>query len=262
MSKHHPSDVTEWADILKPRVLLIAGVAGLAADRAHLTISVWTEDAGRAAWSLVRELEIPETAVRVERPRAFLVPYPNQDERSIEGIVRSFGAERLSLLPVADEAARVLVLGSMPGNESLRRFEYYAHPRNRFWRLIEDELGIARSRPYENRVAALKDAGIALWDVLKYCRREDSLDQSIELATEEPNDLLEFLTGHPSVLTIAVNGRKAAAAYHRHLADQVCSAFPGRITVHELPSTSPANTRYEYEALRREWQAILLHVER
>jgi double-stranded uracil-DNA glycosylase len=255
--KRKPTELAEWAEILEPKALRIPGVARVAADQTHVTVFVWTEDAGRTTWGLVRELGLPESAVRVERPSAFLIPYPNQDERSAEEIVRSFATERLSLLPVAAETARVLVLGSMPGNESLRRFEYYAHPGNRFWRLIEDEVGVARSSPYHDRIAALKDAGIALWDVLRYCRREGSLDHSIEIATEEPNDLLGFLRTHRSISTIALNGRKAAVTYYRLLAAHVDSAFAGRMKVFELPSTSPANTRFTYEALRREWKDVL-----
>ena len=256
MSKFEVEKLTEWAELATRRARRIPDVAQVRASDSHVMVSVWTEEACRAAWRLVRDLGIPQDAVCIEVPREYLVPYPNDDQRSIEEIALSVDATRRSLRPVADAESRLLVLGSMPGNQSLRKFQYYAHPRNRFWGLIEDTLGVSRHSSYEARVTALAEAGIALWDVLKSCHRVGSLDHNIDSDTEEPNDLVEFLREHPSVSVIALNGRKAATAYRRHHAEKIAGARGDGVMVYDLPS-SPANTRYSYEALRKEWGSIL-----
>jgi hypoxanthine-DNA glycosylase len=93
-------------------------------------------------------------------------------EGHLDEIKRSFP-------PVADPRARVLVLGSLPGEVSLAEARYYAHPRNHFWRLIgaviEQEVELL---PYEARLAALKEAGVALWDTVGAARRRCGLSAS------------------------------------------------------------------------------------
>ena len=84
-----------------------------------------------------------------------------------------------SFPPLIAPNAAVLILGSMPGQMSLRRQQYYAHPQNHFWRIMGDLVGVPPALPYEERTRRLNDTGVALWDSLKYCERPGSLDISI-----------------------------------------------------------------------------------
>ena len=92
--------------------------------------------------------------------------------------------------PVAATGARVLVLGSLPGAESLRRREYYAQPRNAFWPIFGAIVGAGPALPYSARLARLEAAGIALWDVCASARRDGSLDADIR--NHQPNALAAF----------------------------------------------------------------------
>lgn len=160
--------------------------------------------------------------------------------------------------PVAGPGARVLVLGSLPGRRSLRDGEYYAHPRNAFWRLVDDLLRIPRTLPYVERTAKLAGSGVALWDVLHSSVRPGSLDARIDMATARANDFATFLQAHPGVELIAFNGRKAADLFAR-LVQPDLAAAPREVT---LPSTSPAHAAMPYEEKRRHWSQLLRILER
>lgn len=142
--------------------------------------------------------------------------------------------------PVADRNARLLILGSMPGIASLEAHQYYAHPRNAFWPIVESLWQVPRELEYSGRAAALCDAGVAVWDVLAQCRRRTSLDSDIDAASIVVNDFRGFFRTHPGIRVIGFNGGTAATLYRRY----VLSALPGKlrgITTLQLPSTSPAH---------------------
>ncbi len=151
-------------------------------------------------------------------------------------------------------AARVLVLGSLPGVKSIRAGEYYAHPRNAFWSIIEALLGIPRALPYATRIRKLNAAGIALWDVLQASRRAGSLDSAIDRASAKPNDIAGFLAGHPRIELIAFNGKTAASLFARHIAPH-CDLATLRTLA--LPSTSPAHAALSFAGKLSAWQEIL-----
>jgi len=161
-----------------------------------------------------------------------------------------------SFPPVVGSNPAVLILGSMPGVRSLAEEQYYAHPRNRFWPVLHELIQVDPEASYRERVECMTASGVALWDVLKHCRREGSLDSSIVKTSEDANDVAGFLDRHPSIRAVALNGRKAAEVFRRRIS-VLASAERGKgPVVLDLPSTSPANARLKLPALVREWEAI------
>lgn len=159
-----------------------------------------------------------------------------------------------SFPPIASPESRTLILGSMPGKVSLRAHQYYAHPQNLFWRIIGSLLGFDPASPYDDRVAFVRSAGIAVWDVLRSCKRASSLDSDIVHASAVPNDLPGFLRAHPQIRRVCFNGAKAEALYVRHVRPGL--SVEGDIEHLRLPSTSPANASWSLPQKMRAWQAI------
>lgn len=157
--------------------------------------------------------------------------------------------------PVVAPGARVLVLGSMPGVESLKQARYYAHPRNAFWPIAAQVLDFDPTLDYPQRLAALQAAGIALWDVLQACERPGSLDANIRHDTLVPNDFAAFLHTHPTIGRICFNGAKAATLFRRHVLPTLPVAT---LDYHDLPSTSPAHAAASYEKKLAAWRQALI----
>lgn len=157
-----------------------------------------------------------------------------------------------SFPPCARASCRLLILGSLPGDESLRQAQYYAHPRNAFWWIMGRWCGFDPLLPYAERMERLNAAGIALWDVVASGRRKGSLDQHIE--DEAPNDIPGLLRACPSIRTIACNGT-AAHRYLKKYFPELWSAPERDILC--LPSTSPAAARLTREEKETLWRAAL-----
>ena len=158
--------------------------------------------------------------------------------------------------PLARPDARLLILGSMPGQRSLLAQEYYAHPQNAFWRIMGTLLGFDARAPYSERWAALLAARVALWDVLASCARPSSLDADIVEASIRPSDLAGFLAGHPHIGAIHFNGAKAAAVFTRHLLDDLPATVQA-LPRQRLPSTSAAHAGLGFEAKLAIWRQAL-----
>lgn len=156
--------------------------------------------------------------------------------------------------PVARPDAEVLILGSMPGEASLAAGRYYAHPRNAFWPILRSVLGVPPGAEYEQALAALQAARVALWDVLHSCHRDGSLDSSIVPDTQRPNDFAAFFAAHPRIDLVLFNGAKAEDAYRRHVRTEGIGASLAYL---RLPSTSPANASWSFERKRDAWQNAL-----
>ncbi|QQG36739.1 MAG: DNA-deoxyinosine glycosylase [Micavibrio aeruginosavorus] len=156
-----------------------------------------------------------------------------------------------SFPPVVRTDARILVLGSMPGQASLRAGEYYAHPRNQFWPIMEILLGAGPNRPYQKRLDILQENGIALWDVLHSCARAGSLDSDIR--DERPNDIAGMLAAAPAITRVYFNGAKAEAAFHRHV---YVGCRP--LSCFRLPSTSPAHAGMSFDEKLKRWSVITI----
>jgi hypoxanthine-DNA glycosylase len=161
-----------------------------------------------------------------------------------------------SFLPVCGEKPRVLILGTMPGRMSLEKQQYYGHPQNAFWRIIDELLHIDAKMDYAARVQQLADKNIALWDVLKFCVRESSLDTDIERDSEVPNEIAQLLKTHCTIRRVCFNGAKAAQLYRRHILPQLPAGFE-TIEYSPLPSTSPAHAGMRYAEKLNAWRAIL-----
>ena len=156
--------------------------------------------------------------------------------------------------PVSAPDARVLVLGSLPGVRSLERAQYYAQPRNVFWRIMGELCGAAPELAYTARLRRLTDAGIALWDVVARAERPGSLDASIRRATVEVNDFASFLRAHSKIERICFNGRTAAELFNARVAPSLPAPVPPAVV---LPSTSPAHAGMSFEEKLRRWRAQL-----
>jgi len=151
--------------------------------------------------------------------------------------------------PSAAADARLLILGSLPGEESLRQQRYYAHPTNAFWWLIGEVIGETVVRlPYEDRLDRLKTHRIALWDVIERAKRLGSLDQAIQSA--EPRDLAGFAASLPDLRAIAFNGGTAARHGRQQLGGTDC------YTLIDLPSSSAAYAGMHRDAKRERWMAL------
>ena len=153
-----------------------------------------------------------------------------------------------SFPPIADQQARVLVLGTLPGEESLRRGEYYAHPRNLFWPIVFALFDAVPAPGYAQRLAFVAAHRIALWDVCKTGERDASADSSIR--RECPNPIDRLLDRHPLIRAVAFNGTTARRLYDRHFARRMELAYLA------LPSTSPAHATIDFSAKLARWTAL------
>jgi len=159
--------------------------------------------------------------------------------------------------PIARPDARALVLGSMPSEESLRRGEYYGHPRNQFWDVVERLFAIPRSRRYAERTRRLAAAGVALWDVAHRCARDRSSDATIR--DVEANDFGALLARCPRIRVVFFNGARSRELFER----LACARLDGRardLPRFVLPSTSPAHAALSFEQKLARWRRILAFV--
>ena len=152
-----------------------------------------------------------------------------------------------SFAPIVAPQTRVLILGSLPGEESLAQQRYYANPRNHFWRLIGAVIEVElEPLAYEARLEALLEAGIGLWDTVASADRRGSLDGAMREVSANP--LAPLVAGLPALQAVGFNGGRSAALGTRQLAGS-------RLALLALPSSSPAYTLPFVDKLAA-WQAI------
>ncbi len=160
----------------------------------------------------------------------------------------------VSFPPIASADARILILGTLPGAESLARQQYYAKPQNSFWRIMGALVGASPELPYADRLARLIAHRIAVWDVCKSAMREGSLDTAIK--SPEISDFESFFGSHPHIGRVCFNGRHAEKLYQRH----VLPTLSGRLAALDtrlLPSTSPAHAGMRFEDKLAHWRHAL-----
>jgi hypoxanthine-DNA glycosylase len=153
-----------------------------------------------------------------------------------------------SFPPVITPHAQLLILGTMPGRQSLLHQQYYANNQNAFWRIMFGMFGKEVPAAYGQRIKFLDDKGIAVWDTLKSCVREGSLDEKI--LDEQPNDFHTLFRQYPGIKAIVFNGNNPHKYFKKYV---------GLGTGHEyhiMPSTSPANRTRRFEQKLEEWSVV------
>lgn len=158
------------------------------------------------------------------------------------------------LEPVIAVNARILILGSMPGQASLQARQYYAHPRNAFWAIMARVFEAAPTLPYQHRLELLQQHGIALWDVLASCHRPGSLDADIESDSVVVNDFAGLFAVYPGVVRVLFNGATAERCFRRHVDNRVQASVAEYL---RLPSTSPAHAGMPFDEKLRQWRTAL-----
>lgn len=157
--------------------------------------------------------------------------------------------------PIAAPDARVLILGSLPGQASLAAQQYYAQPQNAFWRIMGELIDAGPDVPYVERAARLRASGIALWDVCQAAVRPGSLDAAIDLRSVVINDFDRFFLEHPRIAHVCVNGGTAHRLYQKKV--QSCLRDPwAALPLHLLPSTSPAHASLSFAQKLDRWRAL------
>lgn len=149
--------------------------------------------------------------------------------------------------PVYDKFSRILILGSFPSVKSREADFFYAHPQNRFWRLMEILYGSKSLNTIDDKKAFLQEHDIALWDVIGECTITGSADSSIRNVI--PNDLGRIL-GTATIEKIFINGSTAGKLYVKYQEKKT------NMKAVVLPSTSPANATFSLEKLVEKWKII------
>ena len=142
----------------------------------------------------------------------------------------------------------------MPGVKSLEAQQYYAHPRNAFWPIMAELFTVTWSSDYQQRVAQLQQLPVMLWDVLKQCQREGSLDSDIEADNLEANAIAQLLNEQTSVRVIAFNGGAAETLFKRHVAKSISNLSDFNLM--RLPSTSPAHASMNLQQKLQAWREL------
>ena len=158
--------------------------------------------------------------------------------------------------PIADAQATTLILGSMPGEQSLRENQYYANTHNAFWRIMASLFGFAHDTPYAERARILLQHRIALWDVIQGCKRRGSLDSAIDNQSIVANDFASFYRKHPHIRRVFFNGTKAEQEYRKRVLPDLPDTAQD-IAYSRLPSTSPAMAQLSFEQKLEAWSQAL-----
>jgi len=160
-----------------------------------------------------------------------------------------------SFEPIVGSNPRIVILGSMPGVVSLQAVQYYANPRNAFWAIIAELFGIDIDCGYPSRVEQISQLPLILWDTLKACHREGSLDSKILKQQLEANNIAGLLGQYSGLRAIAFNGA-ASEKYFNQLEKHRLPANH-QLELIKLPSTSPANAAMNFDQKLSAWKQLL-----
>jgi len=152
-----------------------------------------------------------------------------------------------SFPPIISKDSKILILGSVPGVKSLEMQEYYAHPQNKFWKILFETFQEDFALNYSEKLNFLQRNHIALWDVIDSCERKGSLDT--EIKSENHHNILQLLEDFPNIKVIYCNGQKSFKTLGKILPQDF------EIPIFVLPSTSPAYT-IPYEKKLEDWSIL------
>ena len=150
--------------------------------------------------------------------------------------------------PYFNSDSEILILGSFPSVKSREQMFFYAHPQNRFWKVISSVYNLDMPKNIENKKRLLQNCKLALWDVISSCEIEGSSDSSIKNVV--PNDISKILNSS-NIEKIIVNGKTAEKFYNKYILNKI------DIKAICLPSTSPANASWTLDKLINAWKIIL-----
>ena len=160
-----------------------------------------------------------------------------------------------SFAPIVGSRPRIVILGSMPGVASLEAVQYYAHPRNAFWPIMGRLFEFEHQVDYGERIAALEQLPIILWDSLQSCVRPGSLDSAIDITTARANDFPGLFAEHAGIRAVFCNGAISEKYFRRLALPALEDRFDFELV--RLPSTSPANAGMKFEQKLAAWRRIL-----
>lgn len=160
---------------------------------------------------------------------------------------------KTAFLPIADENSRVLILGTMPGERSLRMQQYYGHSGNHFWKILFTLFEKPFTMDYQERIQLLLDQHIALWDVLSHCEGTGSADTDIK--NEIANDFAGFYAQYPKIRHVFFDSTHAEKFYDRHVGRSPDKSYT------RIPSPSGANASKSLVQKIEEWKKILVALE-
>lgn len=169
-----------------------------------------------------------------------------------------------SFAPISDINCRILILGTMPGVESLKKQQYYGHKQNHFWKIIYGLFNQKMEEDYDKKKNFVLSHNIAIWDVLKSCEREGSSDSKI--INPVVNDFESFFQKHTNIKAVYFNGGKAEQYFNKlvlckaAVLNYTCiSTLTQTLRFYRLPSTSPANVM-PYDEKFKHWMKILENI--
>ena len=156
---------------------------------------------------------------------------------------------------LGNHQAKILILGSMPSVTSLQKQQYYAHSRNAFWHIMSALFNDAKPLDYQQGQSLMEAERIAVWDVLKSCVREGSLDSAIEKESIEINDFIRFFEAFEQVEWVFFNGGTAQKLFKKNVYQRLPTEYK-TLSYTKLPSTSPAYAAMRYEAKLAAWAVL------
>lgn len=164
-------------------------------------------------------------------------------------------SETAGFPPIIGPQPRVLVLGSLPSVKSIEMQQYYGHPQNAFWRIMNELFGIDHKAQYTERVEAVIRHRIAIWDVLAASVRPGSMDSDIVETTARPNNFARFFREQPDISLVCFNGRTAARLFDRLVAPTL-EKGSNSLRYQVLPSTSPAYASMMFDEKLEHWRVV------